>query len=113
MATIESKLATLRRKAAKDAVEVVHLLHFAKIGDGLAVPVLREITTTSGWSRLPIPCGEHSHVIPLARWTEVICTYLEGGIEALVAYARLAEEDSLHFAVAVLEELKSPESADA
>src|SRR6266508_2405850 len=40
MASIDSKLATLRRKAAKNELEVEHLTEFAALGDIRAAPVI-------------------------------------------------------------------------
>lgn len=105
MATIDSKLATLRRKAAANDVEVEHLTQFAVLGNPIAIPVIRELTAKHGWPRSN--CVGDAHVAPLARWAEVVCTFLEGGCDALVEYARKPEPKSLYFAVSVLEQVKS------
>lgn len=107
MPLINSKLAKLRRMAANGDVEVEHLTEFAVLGDARAVPVIRELQAKHNWP--------HSnrvgdvHVAPLARWAEVVCTYLEGGCDALVNYARRTKPESLAFAVSVLGEVKSAE----
>jgi hypothetical protein len=111
MPSLDAKLASLRRKAAADDVEVEHLTAFAAAGDARAVPVIRELQREHGWP--------HSNrqgkslVVPLGRWADVVCVYLEGGCDALVAYARRREPDSFDFAASVLEELKSAAAVGA
>jgi hypothetical protein len=51
--------------------------------------------------------------VPLGRWADVVCDYLEGGCDVLLAYARRPEADSFSFAVHVLSELKSAEATVA
>jgi HEAT repeat protein len=112
MATLDSRLWALRRKAAKDDVLPEHLIAFAKLGDPRAIPVILELSTEYRWSR-SIHDDAGRHVGPMARWAEVVCTYLDGGCDALVDYARRAEDESFHFAVSLLGDVKAPESAFA
>lgn len=102
MPSIDSKLNALRRKAAKNDLEVEHLTAFAVLGDARAAAVIRELQAKHAWPR-----SNRAANGPLARWAEVVCAYLEGGCDALVNYARRPESDSLYFAVAVLQEVKS------
>ena len=111
MASFASELTTLRRKSGRHSVEVEDLLKFAILGDAKAVPVIRELESKHGWSR-----SDHNNnvrIVPMARWADVVCEYLSGGCNALVAYARKADTDSLNFSISVLEVLKSTESAIA
>src|SRR5947207_1975199 len=65
MPSIKSKLATLRRKAARDDLEVEHLTEFAVLGDAAAVPVLRELHTVYKWPRKkppPVPATTQSQL---------------------------------------------------
>ena len=105
MASIDSKLATLRRRAAKNDLEVEHLTEFAVIGDARAVPVIQELRAKHDWS--PSNHDGDANIVPLARWSEVVCNYLEGGCDALVEYARSPEQESLYFAVSILAKVKS------
>src|SRR5262245_40509161 len=98
-------LAALRKKAAKNQVEVEHLTVFAKLGDRRAVPVICELQVQHNWPRSNLVNGEL--VPPLARWADVVCAYLEGGCDALIAYARGTEPRAFYFAVSVLEEVRS------
>jgi hypothetical protein len=105
MGSIDSKLAAFRLKAAKNDVEVEHLTEFAILGDVRAIPVIREIQDKYGWSSSNQADG--AHVVPLARWADVVCTYIEGGCDALVAYARGPDSESTHFAIQILGDVKS------
>jgi hypothetical protein len=109
VASIDSKLAVLRLKAAKNELEVEHLIEMAALGDVRAIPVIRELQAKHGWTRSNQPGA--AHLVPLARWAEVVCAYLEGGCDALVTSARQPEPDSLYFALAVLQEVKSSAAA--
>jgi hypothetical protein len=111
MASVDSKLATLRRKAAKNDFEVEHLLEFAVVGNKKAVAVIQELRNKYDWPRSNHVDG--CHVVPFGRWAEVVCIYLEGGCDALVEYARRDEQESFYFAVAILEELQSSGSVSA
>jgi len=108
MKSLDSAIAKLRRLAAKDAVEVEHLSALAVIGDAKAVPVVRELHERYAWPRDNREGDKH--VVPLGRWAEVVCAYLAGGTDALVAYARREEPKSFYFAVSILRELKSAAS---
>jgi hypothetical protein len=110
-ATIDSKLANLRRRAAKGDLEVEHLVAFAVGGDRSAAPAIRELKARHKWPHSHLVGGRH--VVPLGRWADVTCSYLEGGCDALLAYARRPEADAFSFAVHVLSELKSAPAAAA
>lgn len=109
MPLTKSQLATLKRKAADDTLEVEHLLKIAKIGDASVIPLLQELSTKHAWSYSGIETdgARQIRVAPFAKWVEVICEYLDGGCDALVAYAQRSDEGCWHFAVAVLESLKT------
>lgn len=111
MKSLDSAITKLRRLAELDAVDVEHLSELAVIGDAKAVPVIRELQERYAWPQ--DNCQGEKHLVPLARWAEVVCAYLEGGADALVAYARRAEADSFYFAVSVLSELKTAASVRA
>ena len=85
------------------------MIGFAARGDARAVPVIRELQRLHRWPHGYLVDGRH--VVPLGRWADVVCTYLEGGCDALREYARWSEPDSFSFAVSVLEELKSAVAA--
>src|SRR5689334_8349569 len=105
MKPVDSAIAKLRRLAAKDAVEVEHLSELAVIGDDKVARAIRELQERHAW-----PYGNRQgdqHVIPLGRWADVVCTYLEGGADALVAYARRNEPEAFDFAVSILSGVKS------
>jgi hypothetical protein len=108
MTSLDSAIKKLRRLAAKDAVEVEHLSALAMIGNVKTVPVIRELQEHHSW-----PHGNRQgdkHVVPLGRWADVVCVYLEGGTDALVTYARRKEAESFYFAVSILGDLKSSAS---
>lgn len=108
MNAINSKLELLRRRASNGQIEVEHLIEFAVIGDRSATPVIRELQLLHNWRRTN-HIG-NAHVVPLARWAEVVCVYLDGGCEALVRYAQLPETGACYFAISVLRQIKSPEA---
>ena len=111
MKTIDSKLKTMRQAAARGELEVEHLIELAVIGDQTAVPTIRELQREYQWPRTNFIAN--ARAVPLGRWAEVVCDYLDGGCEALVAYAKRPEDDAFHFAVSVLGEIKSPEAVQA
>jgi hypothetical protein len=112
MPSIDSKLVALRRRAAKNTVEVEHLTAFAVLGDPCAAPVIRELAEQYRWSRSGLD-DDGALIGPMGRWAEVICAYLEDGASALVRYARRREAKSFHFAVAVLGDLKTTDAVAA
>lgn len=105
LTSMNSKLAALRRKAAADTVEVEDLTAFALLNEVCAASVIRELQVEFAWPRTNRVRGVH--VVPLGRWAEVVCLYLEGGCDALTAYARSSEPESFNFAVSVLSEVKT------
>lgn len=105
MKSLDLAIAKLRRLAAKNAVEVEHLCAMAVLGQSAAVPVIRELQERYSWSQSKRDGG--AHVVPLGRWADVVCSYLDGGADALVSYAHSKEPDSFYYAVSVLGDLKS------
>jgi hypothetical protein len=105
MKSAKTAIAKLQRLAAKNAVEVEHLSGLAVLGDASVVPTIRELQERHAWPRENRQ--GNAHVVPLGRWAEVVCAYLEGGADALVAYAQRDEPKSFYFAVSILSELKS------
>lgn len=106
MSLTKSQIATLKRKAAENSLEVEHLLKIAKIASVSAVPLLTDLSATHHWSYTGWE-GE-DRVVPLARWVEVISVYLTGGCDGLVSYAQRPPSESWHFALSVLESLRTP-----
>ena len=110
MALSDGQRRTLARRAADNSLEVEHLLRVAAIGDAADVPFLRTLQAKSGWSD-----SDHegdTRVVPFGRWADVVCRFLEDNYAGLV---RLAGElpGLAEFCIAVLEELRTQESASA
>lgn len=111
MTRMDPERAALRRRAANGTLEVEHLLALAVQRDPAAATFIQELATEFAWPRENKINGEL--VAPLGRWAEVVCAYLAGGCQALIAYARQPEQDAARFAIGVLEELKNPQSVSA
>lgn len=101
---------TLSRKAADHSLEVEHLLKVATIGDAADVPFLRALKDEHGWS----DTGREGRkrVVPLGRWVDAVCRFLEEGSAGLI---RMAGETTgaVDFCIGVLEEVRTPESVSA
>lgn len=108
MALSESRRKVLTRKASTQSLEVEHLLHIAVEGDAEDVLFLRALKKEHHW---PESNREGNHrVVPLGRWADTVCTFLEQGHMGLIG---LAEEspDSASFCLGLLEVHPDPESA--
>lgn len=110
MALSELQMRKLNRMAAKDLLEVEHLLKVARIGDSSDVQFLQSLKTTNSWSDSGIENGVL--VVPFGRWTEVVCAFLEGGYDRLISLATDPDtfDDYCEFCIAALEELRTPQS---
>jgi hypothetical protein len=106
MALTKAQIATLKRKAADNSLEVEHLLKITTTGDVSAVPLLAELASMHRWSHTGWEDG--SRVVPFAKWVEAISVYLTDGCDGLVTYAQRAPCDSWSFALAVLESVRTP-----
>ena len=110
MGLTEAQRKTLSWKAANGSLEVEHLLKVAELGDATDIPFLRILKAEHAWSD---DSGEGDHrVVPLGKWTDSICCFLEGGYPGLVQAASESAA-SAHFSLGVLEELRTAASASA
>lgn len=104
-------LATFRRKALRDELEVEHILRAAKSGEPGLAELLETLIVDCKWSDgREFPDG--SIEIPYRKWARVAAAYCEGGSDGLIALTR-REPDYLRFALAMLVELKSNEAVTA
>jgi hypothetical protein len=110
MALTEARRRALRRKAADNSLEVEHLIKVAAIGEASDAPFLRALKAEFGWP----DSGRkgRTRVVPLGRWVDTVCCFLEGGYDGLVQMARDSAEDA-DFCIPVLEEMKTAESVSA
>ena len=110
MALTDTQRRTLQRKAADNSLEVEHLVKVASIGDAKDASFLRTLKTEHKWS----DTGREgrARVVPFGRWTEAVCRFLEEGYAGVV---RMAGEGpgAVDFCVAILVEMKTPESVAA
>jgi len=105
MVSLRKKLETLWEKADEGEVEPEDLTAFAVRGDARAADVVRGLAAAYGWARRE-RVGR-KRFVPLGRWADVVCLYLDGGVPAMVAYARRRQAGAFAFAVHVLEEVRS------
>ncbi len=110
MALTDSQRGTLSRKATDGRLEVEDLLRVAVTGGAADVPFLRSLEARCGWSYT----GKkgRGRVVPLGRWSEVVCRFLEGGCNGLVRLSRESTE-APEFCLSVLESVRTPESVAA
>src|SRR5262245_42286859 len=101
---------TLSRKAAENSLEVEHLLKVAAIGDAADAPFLHALKCEHAWP----DTGRvgRSLVVPLGRWADTVCRFLEDGYSGLVAMAGEIVGAS-EFGIGLLEEIRTPESVSA
>ena len=88
-------------------VDVADVLAVAVSGTREDAARLRGLAEELQWSRGPGGAGQP---IPLGKWSDLACAFLEGGYSAIDAYA--CDTDSLRFATGLLVKLKTPESVD-
>src|SRR5690348_14306473 len=105
MSLTKSQMATLKRKAADNSLEVEHLLKIAKTADVSAVPLLTDLAARHDWSYTGWE-GE-TRVVLFAKWVEAISVYLTDGCDGLVSYAQRPPSESWSFALSVLESLRT------
>jgi hypothetical protein len=111
MNTLQKRLQSLGRRAAAGDVEVEHLVEFAVRGDKAAVSAIKDLSKNHNW-----PLTKHvggARVVPLARWAEVVCVYLEEGCDGLIRHSQSLDEDAFSFAVSIFEELKTADAVAA
>ena len=99
----------LRRKAAKNLLEVEHLFLAARLGDASVVAAIREMQRQYEWPQSNLVNEEH--VAPLGRWADVVCRYIEEGHDGLVALAK--DSECRTFCIGLLEDLASAGSVRA
>jgi hypothetical protein len=104
------KLATIRKKARANVLEVEHILAAGrKRVPGLQQELMR-LSDELGWSPTPFSV-EGEHVVPLAKWARVAGAYAEGGIATLTELA--GQQENRHYVVAMLVEVRTQEAAVA
>jgi hypothetical protein len=101
---------TLSRKAADNSLEVEDLLKVAAIGDVADAAFLRGLKVEHEWS--DTGRAGSTLVVPLGRWADTVCRFLEEGHAGLVRMAR-ETTGAAKFCIGVLEEVRTPESASA
>ena len=106
MSLTKSQVATLRRKAADNSLEVEHLLKVARIADASTVSLLAELSAKHQWSYTG--WDGDTRVVPFAKWVEAVSIYLTDGCDGLVNYAQRRSDDSWAFGLSVLESLRTP-----
>jgi len=101
---------TLSRMAADNSLQVEHLVKVADLGDATDAAFLRALKGEHGWS----DTGREGRdlVVPLGRWADTVCRFLEDGCPGLVQAAN-DSPDAHEFCVSVLEELKTAASVSA
>ena len=113
---------TLLRRAAKDRVEVEYLVTLAATRDPSLAPRLRALKEQHGWTETGFIPGTTNRHVPLGRWSDYVCAYLESGPGRLVELALSRSEatrsrvDGLvpcGFALGVLQGVKSAGSVRA
>jgi hypothetical protein len=103
-----TNLATFRRKALRNELEVEHILRAAKTRtEGLA-ELLRNLVTECSWTD-GRKFADGSMEVPFRKWAVVGATYCESGCSGLVALVR-QEASYLTFVLAMLEEVKNDEA---
>jgi hypothetical protein len=107
-------LAALADKAARKRVEVEDLLQVALL-DAPGLPAtLRQLSGHFGWSEDDGGAGSTRRV-PLGKWVDIICTYLEDGLSGLVDVLTSPDrpQPDREMAIGVLEVLESIASVRA
>ena len=102
-----SQRRTLLRKSADGSLEVENLLKVAACGDRFDAQTLRDLKAEHKWS--DTGWEGRSRVVPLGRWADTICCFLEEGCEGLVKRAR-GSADEAEFGLSVLQEINTQES---
>jgi hypothetical protein len=105
MVVANRSLLKIQRKARASAVEVEDILALAASGSREDAAPLRDLATQLEWSR---GSGGHANQVPIGRWSDITCAFLEGGYAAVESFT--CDSASLPFAVGLLSELKTPES---
>jgi len=102
-------LATLRRKAADNSLEVEHLLKAARLKLPGLWTELELLASQHDWS-LDNQLADGSHVVPFGRWAKVAGAFASGGYEALRPLA--LDDIDAPCVVGLIEELNSAEAID-
>ena len=110
MSLTPAQLRSLERKASTGELEVEDLTRVAAIGDVRDSDHLRGMKARHGWSDSGRIKGRR--VVPFGRWADVVCRFLEEGHAGLVRMATEAV-DAHEFCIAVLVDVRRPESVDA
>ena len=102
-------IASLRRRAADNTLEVEHLLKAAsRRVPGLQNELLR-LAGELAWSdEIYLPDG--SHVVPLARWARVAGAFAEDGYGSLAPFS--LDASYAPYILGLLEEINTPEAID-
>ncbi|PJK13474.1 hypothetical protein CO614_00955 [Lysobacteraceae bacterium NML120232] len=103
----EKALKKLHRLAKKGELEVEDLLKLLKTPDAKFVAPLREMVEQYDWQPL-----NDQLVVPFASWVDVVCLYLEQGVEGLILAAK-NKGCFAELALAALPELPTEESFSA
>lgn len=106
--SIDSKQDRIRQKIKKGTLEVEDILNLASLNDPRFLPLLREVQQK--FELTDSEAAGNLRVVPLGRWAEVVCTYLDGGCDAVAEYGRRSRKNSFYFAVSLLEEIKTEQS---
>ena len=96
----------LEKLEMSNSLEVEHILALVHKADKLIIPQLKELSEKNNWSEI-----NDELIIPFATWVEIICEYLSEGIHKIISLA-MEKNNYSHFAIAVLEELKTIESVN-
>ncbi len=105
-----SQLQILSKRVANGTLEVEHLLKVAAVGDADNIHFLKALKREHGLSDSEFQ--GRRRVVPLGRWVDTICRFLEFGYTGLVQMASESQEMS-EYCISVLEELRTPESVSA
>jgi hypothetical protein len=111
LALTQSQIRSLKRKAANNSLEVEYLLKVAAKGDASAALLLRQLKAEHGWS--DTGRGRDGKVVPLGRWPDVVCCFLEHGYDGVVTLACKKRKTFAEFCISLLTELKAPSSVRA
>jgi hypothetical protein len=113
MTDIHPLIELIRKKDKVNKLEVEHLLPLVHTNDNTLINALQGLKTSLKWHNIEHdqPTSNSDLIVPLGTWADIICEYLKSGIERLVSIGQQKNRYS-DFAIAVLEELKTPQSFD-
>jgi hypothetical protein len=109
--TNEEIIKNVKKKSGWTSFEVEHLFSLLRVDDKNLINDIKEIGKKHEWKTVEeigyIPDNE-PHPVPFGSWINVICLYIDGEVPALFDLG--TRKKNWHFAVAILEEIKTADS---